>query len=412
MRLVTFYLATLSFVLSLSSFAMAQSSGVTQIAGTVLDAQRHPVSDADVRLSGPLSRATSTAADGSFAFVNLPAGTYRLAISKGGFNSSGQDDIVTSPGSTTNLSFTLQAASLTSLTIIGNVSVSARNGANTINTTPASIVDVPATTFTDQGQLSVNQVLNEEPGITIGVGYEGNTCLINGASPLTSGVPSIRGGLPYETESLIDGHAISLGQWGLFSPSIISPYELQNVEVVKGPGATSPSINYAINGTVNYRTLEPTLKPQESVDLGEDQYGGNFANFRLTGTLPGGRFSYAFDYVTQGTQGFTRGLGGPSALFPLGPAYLNGSEISTAGLSYGAGPAGSYNGYSIFDSFLMCCPTEPTNANQRNELGKIRYAFTPSTTLTVTWLGSQAGGSYFSPRAYACNNVSFTPPAG
>src|SRR5690348_17122450 len=97
-------------------------------------------------------------------------------------------------------------------------------------------------------------------------------------------LPRFGGGLPYETESLIDGHPISLGQQGYFSPSAISPYELQNVEVVKGPGATSPSINYAINGTVNYRTLEPTLKPEESVDLGEDQYGGNFANFRVTGT--------------------------------------------------------------------------------------------------------------------------------
>src|SRR6202008_1934485 len=102
------------------------------------------------------------------------------------------------------------------------VSVSSQNGANSINTTPASIVDVPSSTFIDQGQLSVNQVLNEEPGITIGVGC-GSQCGAgyggNGASPLSGGIPSIRGGLPYETESLIDGHAISLGQFGTFSPA-------------------------------------------------------------------------------------------------------------------------------------------------------------------------------------------------
>lgn len=192
------------FLAITSSVAMAQSTEVTQITGVVLDAQRRPVGDAQVRLSGAASETTSTAADGSFAFHNLPPGIFRLDISKGGFNGATQDDIVTAAGATTALNFTLQAASLTSLTIIGNVSVSARNGANAINTTPASIVDVPGSTFTDQGQLSVNQVLNEEPGITIGTYSNGNSgCADDGASPIAIGVPSIswwsslRDGIPY-----------------------------------------------------------------------------------------------------------------------------------------------------------------------------------------------------------------------
>ena len=396
---------------------MAQDLGNAQVTGVVLDAQRRPLGDAQARLSGTASESTSTTANGSFAFRNLPSGIYRVDISKAGFNTATQDDIVTAAGSTTNVSFTLQAASLTSLTVIGHVAVSTRNGANAINTTPASIVDVPATTFTDQGQLSVNQVLNEEPGITIGIAQCIITSGSNGASPLAAGVPSVRGGLPYETESLIDGHAVSLGALGFFSPSFISPYLLQNVEVVKGPGATSPSINYAINGTVNYRTLEPTLKPQESVDFGEDQYGGNFANFRLTGTLPGNRLSYAFDYVTQGTQGFKRGLTGPALFLTAGPAYLNGVPINPyGGLGIGSPPPGQENvvgDASIIDSFLFCCPRQPMNSNERNELGKLRYAFTPSTVLTLTWLGGQAGGGSYGAYFAPCENpVVFTPPPG
>ena len=154
----------LTLVIAASSFALAQGSGVSQITGIVLDVQGRPIGDARVRLSGPVSQTISTSGDGSFVFLNLPVGTYRLDISKGGFSPGTQTDIVTTAGSTTKLSFALPPASLT---IIGNVSVST-HGANTINTTPASIVDVPASTFTQQGQLSVNQVLNEEPGITMG----------------------------------------------------------------------------------------------------------------------------------------------------------------------------------------------------------------------------------------------------
>ena len=401
------------FFLTTGSFTAAQISVVTQITGTVLDAQLQPVGDAQVRLAGAVSEATSTAGDGSFAFRNVPVGIYSLDVSKGGFNGARQDNIVTTAGATTNVSFSLQAASLTSLTVIGHVSASTSSAAKSINTTAASIVDVPATTFTDQGQLFLNQILNQEPGITIGVGAANFPYNCNGSSPLVGGIPSVRGGLPYETESLIDGHAISLGQQGFFSPSSVSPYILQNVEIVKGPGATSPSINYAINGTVNYRTLEPTVRRQESVDFGEDQYGGNFANFRATGTLPGTRLSYAFDYVTQGTQGFARGFTAPEILFPNGPANLNGVPINAFSvLGFGPPPPSQANiltDFSISDGFLVCCPTPEQNFNQRNELGKIRYAFTPSTALTVTWVGGQTGGSYFGAQLSPCLNVSFTP---
>jgi hypothetical protein len=410
LTLACFFLTIL--VVASASFAMAQGVGTTQISGVVLDAQRNPVGGARVRLSGPVSKTTSTAANGSFAFHSLPAGIFRLDITKAGFNSDTQESIVEIAGSTTVLSFTLEAASLTSLTTIATVS--SHSGANSINTAPASIVDVPASTFIQQGQLSMNQVLNEEPGITMGVenGIAGpNVMFGNASSPLAAGIPSIRGGLPYETESLIDGHPISLGQYGFFSPSFISPYELQNVEVVKGPGATSPSINYAINGTVNYRTLEPTVKPEESADFGMDQYGGNFANVRATGTLPGDRWSYAFDYVTDGTQGFARGDVVPSFFLATRPAYLNGSPVNlNAGFHELTNSPPNIQNSVLIEDPLVGYTTLAEAYNERNELGKIRYAFTPSTTLTLTWLGAQEAAP--SAAGWSFYDGLFDPPAG
>ncbi len=409
LTLSCFLLATL-LVVAASSVALAQGSGVSQIAGTVNDAQGRPIRDAQVRLSGPASEAIATATDGSFAFNNVPAGIYRLDISKSGFIPTTQADIVLTAASTTRLVFTLP---LVSLTTIGAVSTSAHR-ADAINTSPAAIVDVPGSTFVEQGRLSVNQVLNEVPGITVGLTNVagGINTGANGASPLQVGVPSIRGGLPYETESLIDGHAVSLGQFGFFSPSFLSPYLLQNVEVVKGPGATSPSINYAINGTVNYRTLEPTVKRQESADFGIDQFGGNFANLRATGTLPGGRLSYAFDYLTAGTQGPDRGLTLPSIFLAQGPAFLNGSPINlNAKLGQTAGPSNIQNSFNL-SLPIMSITAVPQVFNARNQLAKIRYAFTPSTTLTLTWLGYQSMGTTQSVTFGPYGNFFFSPPSG
>lgn len=58
---------------------------------------------------------------------------------------------------------------------------------------------------------------------------------------------------------------------------------------------------------LNFRTLEPTRAAKQSFDLGVDQFGGQNANIRATGSVDRGKLGYAFDYATQGTQGFDRG---------------------------------------------------------------------------------------------------------
>src|SRR5690242_4671571 len=106
---------TMSFLFTvLVGTLPVRSAALTQITGSVLDEQRHPIAGAQVHLTGPITEATSTTADGLFSFNNLPAGSYRLDISKGGFNTSTQEDLVTTAGATTNVVFALQAASLTS----------------------------------------------------------------------------------------------------------------------------------------------------------------------------------------------------------------------------------------------------------------------------------------------------------
>jgi hypothetical protein len=400
----------------------APATGTGSLAGVITDAAQHPVAGVAIAVSGPLARSVSTDADGSFSVDNLPPGQYRVNVTKPGFTPV-QDTVTVTAGGITNAKLALTSASFSSIRQIGRVSV-ASNGRNAINTSTAAVATISGDTFAEQGQLNVNRALNELPGVVIGVGsgFSGGTAgdgIANGASPLVTGIPQLRGSLPYETASLIDGHPISIGVYGTFNPAFINPYILQDAEIVKGPGASEPNINYAIGGTVNFQTLEPTRTEKESFDAGVDQFGGQNANLRATGTVSNGKLGYAFDYATQGTQGFDRGWD------PLDPLNLsNGALIN--GVPTCAGVA---NAFSCFPSvvqtntnfaaasnltapLVVCCPQTPMESSSRNELGKLRYNFTPVTSLTLTYLGGQIRGSSLAANLFTFPSYFFGPPAG
>ncbi len=309
--------------LLLVAFAASVSAGAvnaeplsvqTSVSGFVR-AEGKPVPGAVVTAAGPQKRSGVTNAQGAFTLTLAP-GLYSIGVTKAGFQSATRADVALAAGETVRLAFELTPASFSSLKQIASVTTTA-GAANVINTSSAAIVDVPQSTFTEQGQLGVNHVLNEIPGIVVspGDGF-GIDEIANAASPLATGIPQIRGALPYETESLIDGHPISIGEYGTFNTSFLSPYLLQSVEVVKGPGASPPNISNAIGGTVNFVTLQPTVKREGSIDYGVDQFGGLFWNGRATGTIS--HLSYAFDYVTRGTNGYNQ------SFEPLMPVYAPG----------------------------------------------------------------------------------------
>jgi hypothetical protein len=389
-----------------------------KVTGLIVDGAQAPVAKVEVVLSGPTNKRTTTSDTGAFAFDGVVPGFYTLAITKAGFTPL-QDSIVVSPGATTNAKLALAAASLDSISVIGRVAVTSTGG-NALNTSTASVATVSGSTFIEQGQLNVNRVLDQVPGVQIGVGsHFAGDGIGNGASPIVTGIPQIRGSLPYETASLIDGHPISIGAFGTFNPAFINPYILQDVEVVKGPGASAPNINYAIGGTVNFKTLEPTQKIKQSVDLGIDQWGGMNANFRATGTVANGKLGYAFDYATQGTQGTVRGFNPLDPLNVYGGAVVNGVTSCTGvggvnscppGLAFPVTPYASQ--LYLYDPVALCCPQVPLESSSRNELAKIRYSFTPTTSLTFTYVGGQIRGSAFAADLYYYPSYFFGPPAG
>gem|GEM_PF-3907958 len=58
----------------------------------------------------------------------------------------------------------------------------------------------------------------------------------NAAAPGSITIPNIRGATAYETASLIDGHAISVGQYGDNVTTFLNSFLFSEAEVIKGPG--------------------------------------------------------------------------------------------------------------------------------------------------------------------------------
>lgn len=168
---------------------------------------------------------------------------------------------------------------------------------------------------------------------------------------------------------------------------------LQNVEIVKGPGADSPEVNYAIGGTVNFITKNPTYQSTGMWQVGVDNWGSSIINVGLSDTV--GRLGYVFAYGSndlessvsntsvfvspQSPQQGVLNFNGPSAIgigfndqFPTPPVS---GTVST-----------NTTGYNL----VACCQRVPANLFQNvSQLAKLRYKLSPASFLTFTYLGSQ-----------------------
>lgn len=389
--------------------------------GRVLTPNGQPLAAVAVTLEGAAHAATMSDDAGRFSFERLPDGLYSMRFVKAGFDRAERTGIVVENGKSAPLDTTLVPSSFSSVQTIGRTSTAA-SGRRQINTTTAAVQVISAQAFADQGSTQVTKVLEETPGVSLTSNAAGGGS--NHASLGAPEYPQIRGSLPYQTESLIDGHPVSVGAFGTFSPLLVLPTLLQNVEVVKGPGAMPPEINYAVGGTVNYRTLEPTRRPEFSVDIGGDRYGGVNTALRATGSTANNRIDYAFALATLGSPGPLQNyaIAGSQVSLAFGtrPWTVNGLQLpgspvfavpaTTPQYAGGAGVA------RYAEPLYLCCTPVNTGYHALGELGKLRFNFSEQTSLSISYLGGQSGqdftGTILGSTAPLINFSTFAPPAG
>ena len=357
------------------------------IGGTITDANGGPLAGVSVTLTGPARATATTAPDGTYSLTGLLPGLYTLTAAKAGYNASSLTDVAVVAGAPQALNVSLAAATFSSLREIGRVSVNAgRSGA--FNASPASVAVISSQSFLDQSQPQVARILDQTPGVVSSL--PGG---VNNASPGAITFPDIRGALSFETAALIDGHPLSVGQYGDYVTTFLNSFMLQDVELSKGPGAASPTIARAIGGTVNFRTLDPTTPPHGTATLGFDSFGGVFSNIGYSNTV--GRLGFLFDYAVNGTPGPLHDAPYNLAL-DSGTYYVTDSHgvlvdlpNGTVNNTFGT-PGGQYNTRGEQStSLVFCCEKLNTTFTNKNELVKLRYNLSGSTTMTASFLGSQ-----------------------
>src|ERR1700678_737767 len=173
----------------------AQAQTSTTITGTVRDAGGNPIAGASVSLRPSRAAEVRTDAHGAFSIPNVPAGTYDVAVIKGGFVPYTYAGVAV-PASAP-LAFTLSAASLDTMRQIATVQTSAGSSFNTSST---AIQTLSQQNFVDQGQLQVGHVLDEIPGVV-----SNRPDSANGAAPGSITSPNLRGAFDWEKSNLIDG---------------------------------------------------------------------------------------------------------------------------------------------------------------------------------------------------------------
>lgn len=372
-----------SFAQAPAAAGSSQTAGT--VSGTIKDATGAPVAGASVTLSGPQTLSATSDAQGNFTIANVPPGIYSFVAAKTGYNTASEGNVTVTGGQPVTLAVTMSVISFTTLRTIASVRAVGRG---TFNTTPASVSVITAQTFQDQAQPQVMKVLNETPGVVASYPGTGG----NGAAPGAITFPNIRGALSFETASLVDGHPVSVGQYGDYVTTFLNPFMLQSVEVVKGPGADAPEVNYAIGGTVNFITKEPTFTPSGMLQFGTDNHGSSIVNFGTSDTS--GRFGWVLAYGSNDLQSGTDGA--RVWVSPQSPQQgvlnYNGSSGTAVGFNDKFPPPtvpGTVSQVGNSWNLLACCQTVNNVFQNQSELMKLRYKMSPVTSATFTYLGSQ-----------------------
>ena len=314
-------------------------------------------------LSGATTTTVTTDHTGAFS-ASVPAGIYRVSVTRSGFTTASVNDITVSADEVLPLTVTMSQADLTSLRTIGTVTATGRGAS--INTGTATTAFVPAQSFANLANPILNDVLQRTPEVTIQhMGSQPDTTIIVGGSQ------------PYETQVLIDGHPLALGQYGVWTSQFFPSYLVGGIEVQSGPGNTTPFANLAVGGTANILTPAFTRKPTAEFVTGFDNYSSQYSNLLTTGSYD--KLSYVLALGTGGQNGRYFKQQGCSVA-------LDGSAATQTGI-------------------IQFCSDMSGSLFTRGSALKLKYDFTPQTSFEVGFVGAWGG---YSPQGTAWG-LSFGP---
>jgi hypothetical protein len=330
----------------------------TLLQGSVRSGTGLPVAGASVKVSGPSASSTTTDAGGTFT-LTVPQGIYTIEVRRGGYNPAVLSNVVAVGGTSLPVTVTMNVQDLSSLRTIGSVTSNSRGSGSAINTGAASSSFVPAQAFANVANPQINDVLQRIPDVTLQhMGSQPDVSIVLG------------GVQPYETQVLIDGHPLALGQYGVWTSQYFPSYLIGGLETQSGPGNTTPFANIAVGGTVNILTPGFTTRPTAEVTYGVDNYSSQYSNLLATGAA--GKLQYV---VGAGVSGIN------------GPYYKTNKCIVTTD------NAGANDNKPGNTGIIQYCGDASGSFFSKGELFKARYNFSPATSFDAGFTGAWGGYS-------------------
>jgi outer membrane receptor protein involved in Fe transport len=357
-----------ALVLSTALPALADEEGTT-IAGTLVAQESGlPVAGASVELERGTAPVAATASDpdGNYRFKGQPPGLYSIIVHATGFQATRITEVSVIAGGTTVLRTPLLRARVGAaegaLREIGSVQTGVSG--QTLAASSTIQYNLSPEQLSAQGFLKSADAIGQLPGIDISGG------------PHTVGDDTsidIRGMGPGEVRQLLDGHPVGpIGVDGNdYYDYANSPYFLlDNIQTTLGSGASGLYGVDVIGGTIDFQTLNPTQKPREELEQSFGTQGTLISQLKATGSF--GNFGYAVGHVVSGTYG----------------------DFSPREIFQSARPNNSLN---LQNGGACTAPNDVTTCNQelntylvsgayrvQNDLAKLRYSFSPQTSLTLT----------------------------
>ncbi len=342
---------------SLSATTLQSSAGSATVSGTVVDRDGSiPISGAIINLMQGTTVAATTKSDkfGSFTLPSVAPGTYVITVEATGYGTVHSDAILVGTG-VQSLSLVMQRTQTSgAVKTLGRVTVSSHAAGLQTTTTIQAVADPKLAQRTNQIRMAESLGKLPEVNLTGWDSAVGDDIAID-----------IRGLKPSETQIMLDGHPI--GPLGVYPASIgggqggfnmaVSPlFATESSLVTYGSGAVGLYGVDAVGGSVDMQTLNPTRQPQGEVQYGFGQYSKQTFGVQATGTDQ--KIGYAMVYGVTGTWGDF-----PGAQIPQ--TGLRGNDWTSATLAN--------------DTYWVSA-----NYNLRNALGKVRYDFSPSSSLILT----------------------------
>lgn len=332
----------------LAAYAQGSSSTGT-IAGTVKSPSGASIQGAVITAEGAARGSTTSDAQGNFKLALAP-GVYRLTVSKGGYVPATLVDVAVFSGGTQPIDVTMTLADLTSLRTIASVSTSPRGSA--INTGAASSDYIPAVAIQNLANPGVNDVIQHLPDAVIQrIGSQPDTTIVLG------------GVQPYETQVLIDGHPLSLGEYGVWLSEYFPSALLGGVETQVGPGNTTPFASTAVGGTANLVTPNFTTGQTFNAIVGTDTYQSQYSSILATGSVK------KLQYVVGASYGSSNGPLYQTTKFAVSPDY-NAAGQQSANLPGNTG-------------IIQFAGDASGTFGTKGDLFKLRYNFSPTTAFEV-----------------------------